>query len=118
MALKYTCSTETARDFASQCTQRLDALEFDLECGRAALTFWAVPNNSAPVTELLRELVIEYEHHTDALAELFHRLNKIALNSATHEHLTLPLDHYKKQLRLRLFPESLPDDDDKPPEDR
>jgi hypothetical protein len=109
MAATFTCSVEVARDFADQCNNRLDDLDYDLACGRTALDFWAdAPSHAAPLVEALRELMAERERHAAALVELRKRLLALTSNDAVHHHLSLPAEHYQNQIRLRLFPEPEP----------
>lgn len=109
MAAIFACSLEAARDFADQCNNRLDDLDYDLACGRTALDFWAdAPSHAAPLVEALRELVAERERHAAVLVELRQRLRELTRNDAVHHHLVLPAEHYQNQIRIRLFPESGP----------
>jgi hypothetical protein len=105
MAAKYTCSTETARDFAGQCSDRLEDLEYDLDCSRIARDFWSdAPAHTAPLADALRELTAEHERHAEVLADLHRRLIELTNDDTVHHHLDPP-GHYRDQLRLRLFPD-------------
>jgi hypothetical protein len=105
MATKYTCSTETARDFAGQCSDRLDDLEYDLDCSRIARDFWSeAPAHTASLADALRELTAEHERHAAVLADLHRRMIELTNNEAVHHHLDPPGD-YRDQFRLRLFPD-------------
>lgn len=109
MTTKYTCSNGLARDFADQCDARLDALDFDLLCSALALDFWASPPERArPVVDTLRELADERRRHRGALAQLRDRLLDFTRSAATHQHLALPIDHYRQQVRQALFPDPAP----------
>lgn len=106
MASKYTCSNGVAHDFAGQCEERMDDLDFDLLCSQLALDFWASPPAAAqPVVDLLRELADERRRHQAALASLRERLLETTSNEVIHQHLELPIDHYRQQVRDRLFPD-------------
>jgi hypothetical protein len=109
MASKFSCSNGVARDFAGQCEERLVDLDFDLLCSQLALDFWASPPERAqPVAEILRELADERQRHRDALARLRERLLDFTRTEATHHHLDLPIEHYRQQVRQRLFPDPVP----------
>jgi hypothetical protein len=109
MASKYTCSNGVARDFAGQCEERLVDLDFDLLCSTLALDFWASPTERArPVVDVLRELADERQRHRDALASLRDRLLDFTRSATTHQHLDLPIEHYRQQVRQRLCPDPEP----------
>lgn len=104
LAMTYACSTETARDFASRCGDRLDDLDYDLDFVRIAVDFWAAaPAHAAPLTDALRELAAEHERHAAAITDLRHRMIALTNNEAIHHHLDQPPEYYQNQLRLRLF---------------
>jgi len=106
MASKYSCSNGVAHDFAGQCEERIDDLDFDLLCSELALDFWAAPPAAAqPVIDLLRELADERQRHQAALTALRERLLETTRSEAVHLHLELPIDHYRQQVRERLFPD-------------
>lgn len=107
IAAKFTCSNEVAQDFAGQCETRIDDLDFDLLCSDLALDFWATPPPAAqPVVDLLRELADERRRHRAALSSLRERLRATTTsNGHAHTHLELPIEHYRQQVRQRLFPE-------------
>lgn len=105
MASAYTCSNAIARDFAEQCDLRIDDLRFDLLCSQLALDFWATsPATAQPVVDLLREIADERRRHQAALTNLRERLLETTRSEA-HQHLELPIDHYRRQIRDRLFPD-------------
>lgn len=109
MAAKFSCSNGVARDFAGQCEERLVELDFDLLCSTLALDFWASPPGRArPVVDALRELADERRRHRDALARLRERLRDFTRSEATHQHLELPIEHYRQQVRQALFPDPAP----------
>jgi hypothetical protein len=109
MASKFSCSNGVARDFAGQCEERLVDLDFDLLCSQLALDFWASPPERAPpVVDVLRELADERQRHRDTLARLRERLLDFTRSEATHHHLDLPIEHYRQQVRQRLFPDPVP----------
>lgn len=109
MAAKFSCSNGIARDFAGQCEERLASLDFDLLCSTLALDFWASPPEGArPVVDALRELAAERQRHRDALARLRDRLLGFTRSDATHQHLALPIEHYRQQVRQALFPDPAP----------
>ena len=109
MASKFSCSNGVARDFAGQCEERLVDLDFDLLCSQLALGFWASPPERArPVVDILRELTDERQRHRDVLARLRERLLDFTRSEATHHHLDRPIEHYRQQVRQRLFPDPLP----------
>ena len=104
LAATYTCSTETARDFADRCGDRLDDVEYQLDCTRVAIDFWSeAPSHAAPLVDALRELAAEHERHAAAIADLHHRMVELTNNEEIHHHLDQPPGHYQNQLRLRLF---------------
>ena len=104
MAATYTCSTETARDFADRCSDRLDDLEYELDCTRIAVDFWSeTPDHAAPLVDVLRELAAEHERHAAAIVDLRSRMVELTNNEGIHHHLDQPPEHYQNQLRLRLF---------------
>lgn len=106
MAAKFSCSNSVARDFAGQCETRIDDLDFDLLCSDMALDFWATPPPEAqPVIDLLRELADERRRHQAALASLRERLLATTQNAEVHKHLDLPIEHYRQQVRERIFPD-------------
>ena len=106
MASAYSCSNSIARDFAEQCELRIDDLRFDLACSQLALDFWANPPAPAqPVIDLLRELADERRRHQEALTVLRDRLLETTKSNAVHQHLELPIDHYRQQIRDQLFPD-------------
>lgn len=109
IASKYSCSTEIARDFAEQCENRIDDLDFDLACSNLALDFWAGSYDRAqPVIDVLRALAVERRRHADAIADLHRRLVELTKVEAVHQHLELPASHYETEVRRRLFPEPAP----------
>jgi hypothetical protein len=104
MAKKYTCSNSIAHDFAGQCEERLDDLDFDLLCSKMALDFWADPPEAAkPVVDLLRELEAERRRYRDVLTGLRERLLELTKSEPAHHHLPLPIAHYQQQVRDLLF---------------
>jgi hypothetical protein len=106
MASAYACSNGIARDFAEQCELRIDDLHFDLLCSQLALDFWATPPAAAqPIVDLLRELTDERRRHQTALTNLRERLLETTRTKAIHQHLELPIDHYRQQVRDRIFPD-------------
>lgn len=106
MAKKYTCTNSIARDFASQCHERITDVDFDLLCSRLALDFWADPSEAAqPVVDVLRDLEAERQRYLAALTQLRDRLVELTRTNAFHEHLPLPIEHYQAQVRDRLFPD-------------
>ncbi|HEU4731381.1 MAG TPA: hypothetical protein VFT22_25985 [Kofleriaceae bacterium] len=111
MAATYTCSTETARDFADRCSDRLEDQEYEIDCTRTAIDFWSeAAAHAAPLLDALRELAAEQERHDAVIADLQRRMTELANNEAIHHHLDQPPTHYQNQLRLRLFtaPEQRP----------
>jgi hypothetical protein len=56
-----------------------------------------------PVVDVLRELADERQRHRDALASFRDRLLDRSRSAATHQHLDLPIEHYRQQVRQRLF---------------
>jgi hypothetical protein len=104
MAMRYTCSTETARDFADRCSDQLDDLEYELDCSRIAIDFWSdAPAHAAPLVDVLRQLAAEHERHAAVIADLHRRLIELANDEAVHHDLDQSPEHYQDQLRLRLF---------------
>lgn len=109
MASKFSCSNGVARDFAGQCEERLVDLDFDLLCSQLALDFWSSPPERArPVVDVLRELADERQRHRDAIARLRERLLDFTRSETTHHHLDRPIEHYRQQVRQRLFPDPVP----------
>ena len=106
MAAHFTCSNGVARDFAGQCGERIQDLDFDLICSRLALDFWTAPPASThPVVDVLRELELERQRHKHALEQLRERLLEITKSETGHQHLDLPIEHYREQVRQQLFPD-------------
>jgi hypothetical protein len=109
MAKKYTCTNSIARDFASQCHERITDVDFDIVCSQIALDFWADPPAAAqPVVDVLRELATERRRYLAALTQLQDRLLAFTKTDLIHEHLPLPIEHYQEQIRDRLFPDLAP----------
>lgn len=102
-ASRFTCTTGVAQDFADQCEQRTQDLDFDLACNRLALEMWepALSDGARPVVALLRELAAERERHRDALVQLQVRLDEYAQREI-HEHLE-PVEQYQELVFRRLF---------------
>jgi len=108
MAKKYTCTNSIARDFASQCYERITDVDFDLLCSKLALDFWADPSEAArPMVDVLRELEAERQRYLAALTRLRERLLALTKSEAVHQHLPLSIEHYQEQVRDRLFPDLL-----------
>lgn len=106
MAKRYTCTNSIARDFASQCDERITDVDFDLLCSKLALDFWADPSEAArPVVDVLRELEAERQRYLAALSDLRDRLLAFTKSDAVHQHLPLPIEHYQEHVRDRLFPD-------------
>jgi hypothetical protein len=85
---------------------RLDDLDFDLLCSQVALDFWAAaPPAAQPVVDLLQELADERRRHQLALRALRTRLIETTKGDAVHQHLELPSEHYRRQIRDRIFPD-------------
>jgi hypothetical protein len=104
MAMRYTCATETARDFADRCSDQLDDLEYELDCSRIAIDFWSeAPAHTALLVNALRELAAEYERHAAVVADLHRRMSELANSEAVQHHLEKSPEHYQDELRLRLF---------------
>src|SRR5262245_36930271 len=75
MAMVYTCSVETSRDFADRCSDQLDDMEYEIDCNKVALDFWSdAPANAAPLVDALRELAAEQERHAAVIADLHRRM--------------------------------------------
>lgn len=109
MATKYACSNGIAHDFAEQCELRIDDLGFDLLCSNLALDFWSAPPPEAqPVVDLLCELAEERRRHQAALSSIRERLLATTHREDVHKHLSLPVEHYRQQVRGRLFPDPPP----------
>lgn len=104
MATKYACSNGIAHDFAEQCELRIDDLRFDLLCSDLALEFWAAASPATkPVIDLLHAVADERRRHQSALRDLRERLLETTRIEAVHSHLDLPIEHYRQQIRERLF---------------
>jgi hypothetical protein len=104
MATRYTCSMETARDFADRCSDQLDEMEYELDCTRVAIDFWSdAPPHAAPLVDALRELVAEHERHAAVIVDLHRRMSELTTDEAVHHHLDEPPEYYENELRLRLF---------------
>jgi hypothetical protein len=103
VASRFTCSTGVAQDFADQCEQRIEDLDFDLTCNRLALEMWEpIASDAArPVVALLHEIAAERDRHRQALVELQIRLDEYA-QQEIHEHLE-PVDKYQELVFRRLF---------------
>ena len=104
IAAQFTCSNAIARDFAGQCDERLVDLDFDLLCSELAVDFWAsTPDTTRALVDALGELRAERRRHREALAQLGARLRDLTGGDVPHHHLDLPIEHYREQVRVRLF---------------
>ena len=101
IAEAFTGDVSIARDFADQCSSRLDELGFDVECSQLAVELW--DGRPEPVVELLREIAAEQERHSEAMEDLFHRFCEIANSGAEPVRLGGAIDHYREIVRRRLF---------------
>ena len=98
---RFTCSTETAGDFAFHCHERAEELDAHLVLARLAHEIW----NDKPQVALaaaLADLASEEQRHRDALAELGRRFDSLA-DEQSHHHLD-PRDAYRPLIRERLLP--------------
>ena len=106
MAKNYTCTNSIARDFASQCHERITDVDFDIVCSQLALDFWADPPEAArPVVDVLRELAAERRRYLAALTQLHDRLLAYNTTDPIHEHLPRPIEHYQERSVTRRLEE-------------
>jgi hypothetical protein len=99
---RFTCSTETAGDFASHCHERAGDLVVDLNLARVAHEIWHDKSQPSLVAALA-DLATEEKRHRDALTELARRFDVIA-DERSHHHLDPP-DAYRPLIRERLLSE-------------
>jgi hypothetical protein len=110
MASTFACSNAIARDFAGQCEERLVDVDFDLICSELAGAFWtSAPETALPLVSALQELQAERRRHRDELVRLGTQLRALTqTEDVVHHHLDLPIEHYREQVRQRLFPDLAP----------
>jgi len=100
------CATETAADFAGQCTQDREDLDLDLPYLRLALDIWR-EQPQAPTAALLaalEALLSERLRHQQALTQIAQQLQHLAAEPSLHIHLD-PIERYREWVRQRLFPQ-------------
>ena len=97
----FTSDVSIAREFADQCSDRLEVLGSDVECGQLAVELW--DGRPEPVVELLRQIAAEWERHSEVMEDLFYRFCEIANSGAEPVRLGGAIDHYREIVRRRLF---------------
>lgn len=103
-AARFTCSVETAQDFAYQCDERCEGLDCDLAFNRVAHEIWAGREGpTQPLAEALAELLAERQRHFEALTALGERFAALA-RVEEHHHLDPP-EAYRDLIRQRVFDE-------------
>jgi hypothetical protein len=101
-AARFTCSTETADDFAFHCHDRAADLDLDLTFARLAYEIWQDKPQPSLVAALA-DLVAEEQRHHDALVELGRRFDAL-VSEQGHHHLDPP-ESYRPLIRQRLRPD-------------
>jgi hypothetical protein len=101
-AARFTCSTETAADFAFHCQSRGTDLDVDLELARLAQEIWQDKSQPSLATALA-DLANEEQRHRDALVALGQRFDSLA-NEQSHQHLD-PVEDYRVLIRQRILSE-------------
>jgi hypothetical protein len=101
-AARFTCSTETAADFAFHCQSRGTDLDVDLALARLAQEIWQ-DKSQASLVAALADLASEEQRHRDALVALGQRFDALA-NEQNHQHLDPPED-YRLLIRQRILSE-------------
>jgi hypothetical protein len=101
-AARFTCSTETAADFAFHCQGRANDLDVDLALARLAQEIWQDKSQPSLVAALA-DLAAEEQRHRDALAALGRRFDSLASEQG-HHHLDPPED-YRLLIRQRILSE-------------
>ena len=97
----FTSDVSIAREFADQCSERLEVLGSDVECGQLAVELW--DGRPEPVVELLRQVAAEWERHSEAMEDLFYRFCEIANSGAEPVRLAGSVEHFREIVRRRLF---------------
>lgn len=99
-----TCAAETAADFAGQCADQEEQLQFDLSFLSLALEIWGErPQLSTqPLLSALEELRQEHQRHIQALQTLGAQLEQLAEDPSLHIHLD-PIERYQQLVRDRIF---------------
>jgi hypothetical protein len=100
----FTCSWETAADFASQCDSAIDAIECDLTYHHLAHEIWSAKPGALELTAVLADYQSELGRHIAVLRQLQARFASMCTETAPHEHLD-PIEKYRELVRQRLFPE-------------
>lgn len=103
----FTCDFETARDFANQCEERSEDLDFDIAFSKLAYDIWLPhADRASHLATALAEFLSEKQRHLDAISAFRRRFADIAAQTSpdTHQHLE-PLDPYLNLVRERLFPD-------------
>jgi hypothetical protein len=103
-AATLTCAAETAADFAGQCADQEEEIQFDLSFLNLALEIWGErPQPSTqPLLSALQELLQERQRHLHALQALGAQLERLAEDASLHIHLD-PIERYQQLVRDRLF---------------
>ncbi len=92
LALRFSCATETAREFADQSYSELEDLDDCLVISRFARDVWHERAAEHPRASLLHEYVAEHERHTAALRALEGRLVAVTRDPAAHHHFDRDLE--------------------------
>jgi hypothetical protein len=103
------CAAETAADFAAQCADHEEELQFDLSFLNLALEVWSErpqPSTQA-LLKALQELQQEHQRHIHVLKALGATLQGLAEDPSLHIHLD-PIERYQQLVRDRLFSLSEP----------
>jgi hypothetical protein len=101
-AAHFTCSTETAADFAFHCQDRATDLDVDLALAQVAQEIWH--DKSQPsLLAVLADLAAEEQRHRDALAALGERFQSLVREQG-HQHLDPP-EAYRRLIRQRILAE-------------
>ena len=104
-AATLSCAAETAADFAGQCADQEEQLQFDLSFLNLALEVWGErPEPSTqPLLSALEELRQEHQRHLHALQSLGAQLQQLAEDPSLHNIHLGPIERYQQLVRDRLF---------------
>lgn len=103
-AARFTCATDTARDFSWQCEDELEDIEADLAFNRVAHEMWRDrPGRAEVLAQTLADFIAAREQHQQALTDLRRRFDALVAENI-HEHLDPP-EAYRDLIRRRVFAE-------------
>lgn len=104
-AARFTCSNQLAADFAQQCENRIEELDYDLALSELAASLWAAsPHATQPVVAVLADIEAERRRYQAALLELRARLLPLTGEHGPHYHLPVDRAHAQRVVRDKLLP--------------